>query len=391
MRPGSWGSIFLIYLYIVLGGSSMGKIIPVVPDIAQAMNCSMQTAAWFISVVAVAALLLAPLGGELTDRMGDRKVLLIGVLASLIGTGGDIVARNVHELMATRSIEGVGFICLSLGSTAMMVRTVQGPRQVVAMAIASTGVPLGIGIAQALGGLAAGGANWRDVFWGSGIILAISLFGLLLMPGWKPTRSAGHVNASWVNVASKSGPLRLALGIGVATIILFGLGTLFPVFLEQAHGLSPAQANAFGVVSFPSSIIGSLMLGGILTRFKNVAALIWFSLVVMAVTGIAAFIPALGVNFSVASLVLFYVVGGMLGGIAMSRLPTVAPNPAAIGVTTGLFLQGSNLGILIAPPIIFFCYYSQRGLGAVMGLILACTILTLWLWAFDKKIAAAQA
>ncbi len=390
MRPGSWGSIFLIYFYIVLGGSSMGKIIPIVPDLAHAMNCSMQTAAWFISVVAVAALLLAPLGGELTDRMGDRKVLLIGVLASLIGTGGDIVARNVHELMATRSIEGVGYICLALGGTAMMARTVQGPRQSMAMAIASTGIPFGVGLAQAFGGLAAGGANWRDVFWGSGVILTISLFGLLLVPAWTPTRSAGHVNASWVNVASKSGPSRLALGIGVSTIIMFGLGTLFPVFLENAHGLSPAHANAFGIISFPSSIIGSVMVGWILTRFKNVAALIWSILVMMGITGVVTFIPTLSVDLSVVVLVLFYVVSGMLTGIGMSRLPTVAPSPATIGVTTSLYMQGVNLGILVAPPIIFLCYYSHRAQAAVVGLILACVILTLWLWAFDKKIAAAQ-
>jgi DHA1 family inner membrane transport protein len=391
MRPGSWGSIFLIYFYIVLSGSSMGKIIPIVPDLAQAMNSSMQTAAWFISVVGLAALLLAPLGGELTDRLGDRKVLLIGVLASLLGTGGGILARNVRELMATRSLEGVGYICLALGGTAMMARTVQGPRQAMAMAIASTGIPFGIGIAEAFGGLAAGGANWRNVFWGSGIVLAMSLFGLLFVPGWKPTRSAGHVNASWVNVASKSGPLRLALGIGVSTIIMFGLGTLFPLFLENVHGLSPARANAFGIISFPSSIIGSVMVGWILTRFKNVAALIWFSLIMMTITGVVTFTPALGVDLSVVALVLFYIVSGMLTGIGMSRLPLVTPSPAATGVTTGLYMQGINLAILVAPPIIFLCYYSKQGQAAIMGLILACTILTLWLWAFDKKIAAAQA
>ena len=391
MRAGSWGSIFLIYLYACLAGSAMGKVIPVVPDLAQAMNCSVSTAAWFISVVAVAAVLLAPFAGELTDRIGDRKVLLAALVISLVGDLGDIYAHNTVELIVTRGIEGVGFIGLCLGGTAMMVRTVQGPRQVVAMALNSTAVPLGIGMSQALGGMVAGSAQWHNVFWGAAIALILGMFGLLLTPVWTPSRAAGHVNASWVNVAFKPGPARLALGIFISTIILFGLGTLFPLFLEQYHGLSAAQANAFGVISFPSSIIGSLMLGGILTRFKNVGALIWASLVGMAVLGVAVFTPSLGVMLAAGAMVIYYIAGGMLGGIGMSRLPTVAPSPAAVGVTTSLFLGGSNLGILVAPPLMYAAFYSKLGLGAVLGLIGICSVVTLWLWAFDKSIAARQA
>ena len=137
MRTGSWGSIGLIYVYVTLAGAAIGKVVPIVPDMARATGSSLDSAAWFISIIVAASVVLAPFAGELVDRIGDRKMILIGVLISMAGCAGGAVLSGFYPLVAARGVEGVGYMVLALGTAAMTTRTVQGTRLQVAMALAA--------------------------------------------------------------------------------------------------------------------------------------------------------------------------------------------------------------------------------------------------------------
>jgi predicted MFS family arabinose efflux permease len=389
MRTGSWGSIGLIYLIPTIAGGAIGKLIPLVPDIARSLDSSPQAVAWLISAISAVSVVLAPVGGLVADRLGDRPLIAIGLVVATIGNVTDVFALSFNALLGARLIEGAGFLCMTLGSTAMMVRTIPTERQPAAMSLLATAMPVGVGFSVALAGLAAGD-HWRNAFWVHGGLTASALLIVRFLPVWTPAQAGSRTGSvSWWTVLTASGPLSLSLGTGISTIVLFGLGALFPTFLMETHHLSAAQAGAFGVISYPASILGSLMFGGIISRYKNVRMMILFSLIAVAVSGAVAFVPTLGVSASAAVLCLFYLIGGVVGAIAMSRLPTVVPNPNAMGTTSSLYMLLVNVGILVGAPLTFGAY-GAGGASGVAILAIACPVATLLLWYFNPRVSAAQ-
>ncbi|HZV09705.1 MAG TPA: MFS transporter, partial [Novosphingobium sp.] len=126
MKAGSWPSIILIYLFSVCAGGAIGKIIPLVGVLAQALHVGPDRAAWLISAVLPASVVLAPFGGALSDRLGDRRLTAIGLAVMIAANGAQWLATGYGALLAARLVEGGGFVCLTLGPAAMMMRSTQG-------------------------------------------------------------------------------------------------------------------------------------------------------------------------------------------------------------------------------------------------------------------------
>jgi len=83
MRAGSWVSIIAVFLFGVLGGSTVSKLIPLGADISAGLGVSPIQFGWLISLIAVPAALLAIPSGLLVDRFGPKPVL-IGAAATVL-------------------------------------------------------------------------------------------------------------------------------------------------------------------------------------------------------------------------------------------------------------------------------------------------------------------
>lgn len=385
MRANSWPSILLIFLFTVVAGGAVGKVIPLLADMAAETGTHVQTATWIISAISVASVLLAPFGGAIMGKIGDRRLIAVGLAIMLLANLGISTLDGFTGFLVARMIEGTGFIFVTLGAIAMMLRTTTRARQGQAMSLISTGLPLGVGISLALGGLAAG--HWRMAFAVHAIVLAAMLILLRFTPRWSKHIVRGDdAPPNWWAVARMPGPLQLALGIFVATIIMFGFGTLFPSWAMSTFGLSAARAAAYGLLAYPASVIGSLIVGGLVLKV-NQRRLILLSFILLAALGSAVFQPALGLNVAAALLFGYYIVCGMVGGIGMAQLPKVVPSPAVIGMTTSLYMQAANLGMLVGAPIMYFTF-SVHGATGVAILTLLCSGTTFACWYFLPTVAA---
>ncbi|EZP71099.1 Major facilitator superfamily protein [Sphingomonas paucimobilis] len=383
MKPGSWTSIITIFFVGLIAAASIGKILPLIPDVASSMGVDAGAVSWCISSIAAAAVLLAPLGGSLTERIGDRRLMALGMVIIVAGNVGDYYAPSFASLIVSRLIEGGGCIFVSLGSLAMVARTTTGARQPLAMALISTTVPVGIGLSAALAGFASG-PGWPIVF----VIHAVAaLAGLLLILALAKPQAvqSEHGGTRWIDVLRSRGPIRLSMGLTVLTIAQFGLGALFPTFLIGAFGFSPATAGLFSLASYPASVIGSILLGVMLARNVSARAIFVVTLVIVAIAGPLAYLPVLGLTGAVISLFLFCAAGGTLVGMSAARFPHVAPSPDAIGATSGLMLQFANLGVLLGAPVTFGTF-ALGGREGVALLALACCVVNGLFWLSDRRI-----
>jgi len=374
----SWPSILLVYLFAVVAGASIGKMIPLISVIAAETGVRLETASWLISCISLASILAGPSGGTMADRLGDRRMIAIGIVIMIAANFLNWLSRDFISLLLSRMVEGLGFFLLSLGATTMMVRTAGPKRRAFAMSLMSTSVPLGVGLSIALAGQISG-VHWRMIFLLHIAILGIMLALVWLSPRWvAPAGHDQHQQYGWGTVLRAPGLAWLSMGILIATIAMFGLGALFPTYATQAFGMTMADTALVGLIAYPASIVGSFIVGFLPSGVTGNRFLLLI-MTLLAVTGAAAFLPVLGIAASVVLLSLFYILGGMVGAFGMTRLPGLAPAPSALGRSTGLYILASNFGMLIGAPIVFGTY-AMGGSTGMICLIALCAAATLFLW-----------
>src|SRR5256714_10887637 len=106
-------------------GSSMafidGTVVNVaLPALQTGLNASLADVQWVIEayLLLLAALLLV--GGSLGDRYGRRRIFVIGVLIFSAASAGCGLARNIHQLLIARAVQGFGAAPLLPGSLALI-------------------------------------------------------------------------------------------------------------------------------------------------------------------------------------------------------------------------------------------------------------------------------
>ncbi|HEU5419477.1 MAG TPA: MFS transporter, partial [Streptosporangiaceae bacterium] len=150
-------------------GSSMALLDSTVvnvalPDIGKDLDASLGGLQWTVSAYTLALAGLILLGGSLGDRLGRRKVFLIGVVWFAVASALCGLSPHIGVLIAARILQGIGGALLTPGSLAIIQASFDpGDRARAVGAWSGLG-----GVAGAAGPLLGGwlvqAAGWRWVF-----------------------------------------------------------------------------------------------------------------------------------------------------------------------------------------------------------------------------------
>jgi predicted MFS family arabinose efflux permease len=223
----------------------------------------------FSLVYALCALPLA----RLADR-GSRTLVLAGSLATwslFTGMGG--LATSFPMLLATRTGVALGEAGALPASHSLISDLFQGRRRAFALALNTAGVPLGVLLGMAVGGLLLSHFHWRSVLLlaaAPGLVLA-GLFALAV-PEPERTGAGRHdrqpsIGESLATLSKQRSFLWLTLGATLTTFATAGGAAFGPSFFMRGHGLPIGQAGLlFGVMLGLSGLVGSITAGLIAQR-----------------------------------------------------------------------------------------------------------------------------
>ena len=163
----------------------------------------------------LAALILA--GGSLGDLFGRRAVFISGVAIFALASAGCGLARNIHELIAARSIQGIGAALLVPGSLAIISASFDEKSRGHAIGTWSGFTAITTAAGPVLGGWLVEHASWRWAFFiNLPLATAVILISLWHIPESR-SRTAGRVD--WLG----------------AVIVTAGLGGLVYGFVESTN------------------------------------------------------------------------------------------------------------------------------------------------------------
>src|SRR5919205_1917542 len=110
---GSSGWRMLIILsclgLIVMFDETM--ILPAIPDFIRNFDISYSTSSWLLSAYLIAAAVMTPIGGKLSDIYGKKKILLIVMAIYAVGILAGRFATNIEYMLAARAAQGSGWLC----------------------------------------------------------------------------------------------------------------------------------------------------------------------------------------------------------------------------------------------------------------------------------------
>lgn len=348
-----WDAIGLILFAGAVGAAQIGKLPGALPAIRAELGIGLFVAGLVISAIVAVGAMGGMAAGAISDRFGHRRIALAGTALMALGSLAGAHADNTSALIATRIVEGVGYIALIAAAPALIVRAARDADRGVAFGIWSFYMPFGMAAMVALSPLLMAG-GWRGL-WTINGCLAAAAFLLLLRalrePRFgKPQAVAPFDRQGIAATLSRPGPLVLALSFGAYSLVYLSAMSFLPTFLIESRGMATGAAAALVGLAIFMNAPGCLA-GGWMIK-KNVApwAAIGAGYAGMAVCAFGLYLEDVPFSLRYALALALPFFGGFVPPTVLSRAEAHAPSPALYGMTVGLIVQVISVGQLIGPP-----------------------------------------
>ncbi len=257
-------------LVVMLG---YGMVQPIIPFLITKLGASGGDLGILASVYAAMQLICAPLWGTLSDRIGRKPVLLIGVLGYAIAMFIFGLATRFWMLFVARTFSGV--LSSAVMPTSMAYMSDNLPEKERSGAIGKLGAAVGLGVV--LGPLIAGFLSTRSLslpfFVGSGLSALALLLIYVLLPESRPPQvqvPAAQAESFWRRKAlqkvllSPAGVLMLL--IFIIAFAMTNFQGIIGLYVVEKYAFDTRQVGAIWMVLGGVMIVGQGALSGPLAR-----------------------------------------------------------------------------------------------------------------------------
>ena len=342
------------------------------PHMAGELSASTDQISWVLTSYIVAASIVMPMTGYLTDRLGRRRYLLVSIAGFVTASALCGIATSLPEIVLFRLLQGVFGASLVPLSQAIMVDSYPMHERGKALAIWGMGVMVAPILGPTIGGWLTETINWR---WNFYINLPIGVLSFLLAARYVPDTPVKSRGMDWwglVFLAMAIGGLQYLLDRGqqddwlasnaicVSVLVLFAGIALF-----IAHSLMTKREALFDLRMFAdrnfaaASVVGGAMglslFGGMLLQpvlLENLLGYPTFDTgLAMMPRGLGSLASMLIVGRLVGRvgakpLIYFGIATGILGAWMMTA---VGLDAGAAALVVPLILQGIGVGFVFVP------------------------------------------
>lgn len=213
-----WIGLAVLALPTILLALDMSVLYLALPHLAQDLGATSVQQLWITDIYGflVAGLLITM--GNVGDRIGRRKLLLIGAAVFAVASAAAAWSNSAEMLIITRALMGVAGATLMPSTLALISNMFKDPKQ--------NAAAIGVWMGAFMGGIAlgpiVGGVMLEFFWWGSVFLLALPVMALLLF-------SAPRLLPEFKNPNSEGTSLDfVSVGMSLATIlpVVYGLKEL---------------------------------------------------------------------------------------------------------------------------------------------------------------------
>lgn len=371
MQPRFLRNAITLGLLSAIGPFAIDMYLPALPTIAQSLQADTGAVQLSLTVFFIAVSLSQPFYGPLSDMVGRKPPLFLGLILFSFGSIGCALAPTIGTLIAFRFLQGVG-ACAGMVIPRAVVRDlhtgVEATRLMSLLMLVFSISPI---LAPLTGSFVIQAAGWRAVFW---IVLAAAVIGCVILTTVTETRLPQERAQSSIKSAlgAYGRLLRDRHFLALAFIGAFGISSFFiylsnsPFVLIEHFHLTPRlysvyfsinAASFFAVAQFNATLASRYGLRKLVRAAVTAYAVIMLVLLALFASGVdrlevlAAFLflgyGALGLVVPTTA-VLALEDHGAVAGTASALMGTIQfVTGAALMSFVGTFLNGTALPMIV--------------------------------------------
>ncbi|MBL0919435.1 MAG: MFS transporter [Hydrogenophaga sp.] len=358
----------------------IGKLPPAVPALQAGLGVSLVQAGFLLSLVQLAGMCLGLFVGLSADRFGPRRVMLAGLLGLALGSAWGGFAATPGALLASRAVEGLGFLLAVLPAPALIRRHVADAR-LLARSLGWWGayMPLGTALALLVGAPIIEAMGWRVVWLGLAVVSSGAAIGLCIgLPADEPL--PGRVTA-WGprlrRTLSAPGPWLVALGFLLYSGQWLAVVGFLPTILSQG-GMGGLQAGLLSAMAAAVNMAGNIGAGRWIAHGARPLMVLRLAYLTMAVGAVLAFALEGPFFIQYLGVLAFSGVGGLIPGTLFGLAVRLAPGEDTVSTTVGWMQQLSALGQFAGPPLVAWVATQAGGWQWSWVITGAASLLGLW-------------
>ncbi|MEZ5701769.1 MAG: MFS transporter [Burkholderiaceae bacterium] len=307
-------------------------------------------------MVQLAGMSLGLLVGSGADRIGARRVMQVGLLLLALASALGSTAQQVPWLLASRALEGLGFLLSVLPAPALLRQRVSHPHTL-SKALGWWGayMPLGTAIALLAGTALIGWVGWRGA-WQA--LAAVSLLAWVALTLAVPAQRVRHAHAVPAPLGPRlrrtlaaPGPWLVALGFFLYSGQWIAVVGFLPTVYQQA-GYTGSWIAWLTALAAAVNIVGNVMAGRLLAKGIAPGRLMSTAFGVMGMGAMLTFAGDVPPLVAYLAVLLFSGVGGLIPGTLFVVAVRLAPDDGTVSSSVGWMQQLSAFGQFVGPPAV---------------------------------------
>lgn len=359
-----WSHVGVGVLLGVVGAFYIGKLPPALPALRAEFGLTLAQSGWIVSVFNTLGLVASIFMAIAAARLGSWRQCVLGLVCLIAGGVWGAVATSAAQLLGSRALEGVGFLCVAVAAPGLILIATQAQDRRRALSMWGAYMPIGTALGMVLAPVVMASQGWRALWLVDALLAALALVLLLgvrrALNEGQPVPHARHPNTgalrqAW-NAAKRpltlAGPWWIAMAFGCYAMNFYAIMVWLPTFMIGERHLPLAQASMLTALMVASNIPGNLMGGVLMQRGVSRGTNIVLAAAITALTCLVIFSAQCGDTVRYLACIAFSGGVGILPGSVMSAAQTHARTPQEAGMVQGMINQGSNIGQFVSPFLV---------------------------------------
>jgi MFS transporter, DHA1 family, multidrug resistance protein len=334
--------LWLLALFVFSGTLAMHVFVPALPhaaiDLGVSPSAMQMTVSLYILGLAFGQLIYGPV----SDRIGRRPTLIVGLLLYTVAGLGAALAPTAHALIFARLFQALGGCSGLVLGRAIVRDTCATQESARRLALLNVLVTAGPGVAPLVGTALADTLGWRFIFFAlCGLGLADVLLAWKMLPETSRTashESVGQLAHNYWKLVCSARFLGFSIGGGCATTSMYAFLAAAPFIFQRDLGRPSGETAVYLALLVSGFCLGSILSSRLIPHMRLSRLMVGANLISVAGALIflaAVFTDTLNVPVTIVSMFMFCLGAGTAAPASLTQ--AISVNPLVIGSASGLY------------------------------------------------------